>query len=136
MAVDPGEKRLGLAVSDETGSLARPLVVINHVSLKVDAAQIASIADEQKVELILIGAALGSDGMETPASRHSSRLMAEISAQTEIHCILWDESGSTRKTLSVLREMNIRRTKRTGHQDALAAANILQSYLDTPEELR
>ncbi len=136
MAVDPGEKRLGIAVSDETGNLARPLMVIIHVNLKSDAAQIASIADEQKVELIIIGAAFGSEGQETPASRHASRLMAEICLQTETRCVLWDESGSTINTLSILREMNIRKNRRTGHQDDLAAANILQSYLDTPEELR
>lgn len=136
MAVDPGEKRLGLAISDGTASLARPLAIIPHLSLKKDAARIIMIAHEEMVELIIIGAAYGIEGEETPATRHAKRLKDEVGGLTQIPCILWDESNSTKRAQAILVEMNVGRKRRSGHQDDLAATGILQSYLDTPEALR
>ena len=55
MAVDPGEKRIGLAVSDETGTLARGFSVIKHVSLKADCLEIAKLAQDNQITKIIIG---------------------------------------------------------------------------------
>lgn len=130
LAVDPGEKRLGIALSDPTGTLARPLLVLRHVSRAVDAAQIAALAVEHGAERIIIGAALDDEGLPTPQSRHAERLAEAVRQQTSLPVELWDESGSTQAARETRIRMGVSRRKRSGHLDEVAAAVILQSYLD------
>lgn len=130
LAVDPGEKRIGLAVSDLTQSIANPLRVIKHVSRVLDAAQVAQAAVEQKVVLILIGQALDSEGEVGPQARKAERFADAVRAQTDIPVLLWDESGSTQDAQFVRRAMGGSRRSRQGHMDDVAAAVLLQSYLD------
>lgn len=134
LAVDPGEKRLGIALSDPTGTLARPLMVIRHVSRMVDAAQIAGLAVEHGAERIVIGVALDDDGHPTPQSRHAERLADAVRQQTSLPVELWDESGSTQAARETRLSMGVSRRKRSGHLDEVAAAIILQSYLDAHSE--
>ncbi len=130
LAVDPGEKRIGIAISDPTGTIANPLTVVNHVSRLIDAAQIARIAAENAVEVIVVGQALGDDGEVGPAARKSQRMADAIQQQTNLVVELWDESGSTNEARETRFEMGVSRRKRSGHLDELAAVIILQSYLD------
>ena len=130
LAVDPGEKRLGIAVSDPTGTIARPLKVIRHVSRDEDAAAIAREAADQGAVEIIIGQALGDEGQPTPQSRHAERLAEEVRSQTQIKVGLWDESGSTQAARAARLAMGVSRRKRSGHLDDIAATVILQSYLD------
>ena len=130
LGVDPGEKRIGLAISDLTGTIANPLQVLNHVARLVDAAQVARIAAEQGAILIVVGQPLDDEGGIGPAARRSGRMAKAIQSQTEIPVVLWDESFSTQEALSARREMGVRRSKRGGHQDELAATVMLQSYCD------
>jgi len=134
LAVDPGEKNIGIAISDVSATLARPLVVIKHISKLIDASEIARLATENQVVKIIVGMPLGPEGEVIPQSRHSQNLAEAIRAQTSIPVVLWDESGSTKAARKQLIEMNIPVSRRGGHQDALAAAMILQSYLDTTGE--
>jgi len=133
LAVDPGEKRIGLAISDPTGMIANPLTVIQHISRPVDAATISQIAGEQQAGRIIIGQALDIDGRPTTQSRRAARLAAAIRDQTDLPIELWDESDSTQTARSVRMAMGVRRQKRSGHLDELAATVILQSYLDRSE---
>lgn len=130
LAVDPGEKRLGIAVSDPTATIANPLKVLEHVSRVVNAASIAQLACEYGVVLIVIGQALDWDGGATPSSRRAARLAEALREQTDIRVVLWDESGSTREARSARIAMGVNRRKRQGHLDEIAATVILQSYLD------
>lgn len=130
MAVDPGEKRLGVAISDPTATIANPLAVLEHVSREINAASIAQLAREHGAVLIVVGQALSWDGGETPASRRASRLAEAIRAQTETPVVLWDESDSTLEARSARIAMGASRRKRQGHLDEIAATVILQSYLD------
>jgi putative Holliday junction resolvase len=130
MAVDPGEKRIGLAISDPTGTIANPLAVIKHVSRLVDAASIAQMAEENQASLIVVGQALDVEGQPTPQSRRGARLANAIRTQTEIPVELWDESGSTQAARAARLAMGVSRRKRSGHLDDLAATYILQDYLD------
>ncbi|MBP1702931.1 MAG: putative holliday junction resolvase, partial [Chloroflexi bacterium] len=66
LAIDPGEKRLGIAISDLSGTIANPLTVLQHVSRPVDAATIAQLAQEHQVGRIIIGQALDEEGLPTP----------------------------------------------------------------------
>lgn len=130
LAVDPGEKKLGIAVSDLSGSIANPLMVIQHVSRIIDAASIARLAEEQSARLIVVGQALDDDNQPTLQSRRAARLAAAIGNQTIIPVELWDESGSTQAARAARLAMGVSRRKRGGHLDELAATIILQSYLD------
>jgi putative Holliday junction resolvase len=130
LAIDPGEKRIGVALSDPTATIANPMTVIQHVSRTLDAAAIAQIAQENQVALIVVGQALDEDGRPTPQSRRARRLAAAIRSQTDLPVVLWDESGSTQAARAARLAMGVSRRKRRGHLDELAATVILQSYLD------
>ncbi len=130
LAVDPGDKRIGTAISDPTGTIANPLIVIKHISRTVDAAQIALAATEQQARLIVVGQALDQEGLPGVRGRSAMRLAEAIRLQTEIPVELWDESGSTQEARAARISMGVSRQKRSGHLDELAATVILQSYLD------
>ena len=130
LAVDPGEKRLGIALSDPTGTIAGPLAVLEHVARPVDAATIAQLAAENGAGLIVIGQALDDDNQPTPQSRKAQRLAEAIRAQTGLPVELWDESGSTQAAQQARLALGVSRRKRRGHLDDLAATVILQDYLD------
>jgi putative Holliday junction resolvase len=78
LAVDWGRKRLGLAVSDSTWTLARPLDVIEHISRIEDAEKILEIAQENNVDLIIIGVTYDDNHMPTHNGRSAMRLLEEI----------------------------------------------------------
>jgi putative Holliday junction resolvase len=130
LAVDPGEKRLGIALSDPSGSLARPLMVIPHVSRAEDARRIVQLAEAHQAGKIIIGQALDVEGNPTYSGRKAARLAAAVRSQTNLPVKLWDESESTQSARASLLTMGAPQRKRRGHLDALAAAVILQSYLD------
>jgi putative Holliday junction resolvase len=130
LAVDPGEKNIGLAISDPQGIIAHPLAVISHSSRPVDAATIAQIAVENDARLIVVGQALDADDQPTVQSRRASRLAQAIRSQTTLPVVMWDETGSTQTVQAALLEMGVPSSKRRGHQDHLAATYILQTYLD------
>ncbi len=130
LGVDHGEKRIGLAISDPTGTIAGPLSVIQHVSRSVDAAQVAALATEHGAELIVVGQSFDEAGRPNPAGRRAERFAEALKAQTTLPIVLWDESLSTLDARQFRIEMGASRKKRGGHVDDAAAAVILQSYLD------
>lgn len=130
LAVDPGEKRIGIALSDPTGTIANPLTILRHVSRTIDAATIAQLAQEHGAGQIIVGQALDEENQPTLQSRRAYRLAAAIRSQTTIPVKLWDESGSTQAARAVRLAMGVSRHKRRGHMDDLAATYMLQTYLD------
>ena len=130
LAVDHGAKRIGLALSDETGTIAAPLTMVTHVARAIDAAQVADIAAQNDAKLIVIGQSFDEDGNPNPAGRSAGRFAEELKNQTNIPVELWDESFSTQDARAARIEFGVSRKKRAGHQDMLAAVVILQSYLE------
>ncbi len=130
LAVDPGEKNIGLAKSDPLGIGATALCVITHVQMEKDAEMIVQKARECGAEAILIGQPLNEDGSEGPKARHSAKLAEAVRRNFDGEVFLYDEYGTTKQTQALFREMGVRRSKRQGHLDANAAATILQNYLD------
>jgi putative Holliday junction resolvase len=131
LAVDPGEKRLGIAVSDPSGTIANPLTVIPHKSRSADAEAIARIAGEQEADMIVVGQPLDADDQEGFQARKSARLASALRAVTDLPVHLWDESGTTVAARQAQIEIGTPPRKRRGHLDALAATVILQSFLDS-----
>jgi putative Holliday junction resolvase len=134
LAVDPGEKRIGLAVSDETATIANPLGVVNHTARDADAKAVSTRANELGVVLIVVGQALDADGNIGPAARKAQRFADALRIHTSIPITFWDESGSTKTAQQTRRDMGVSKKKRSGHLDDLAAAIILQNYLDANYE--
>lgn len=130
LAIDHGEKRIGLAISDPTGTIANPLAVVKHVSRAIDAAQVAAIAAEQGAGLIVIGQSFDENGQPNLAGRRAARFAEALQGQTDIPIQMWDESFSTQTARAARIQMGVSRKQRAGHLDQLAATVILQSYLD------
>jgi putative Holliday junction resolvase len=130
LAVDHGEKRIGLALSDPTAAIASPFKVIKHVSRVMDAAQVANLAAENEVALIVIGQSYDEEGNPNLAGRRAAKFAEALKDQTQIPIVLWDESFSTQDARATRIEMDVSRKKRAGHTDELAAVLILKSYLD------
>ncbi len=130
LGVDHGEKRIGLAISDLTGTIANPLRIIEHVSRLIDAAQVADIVMQNQIEGIVIGQSFDEEGKPNLAGRRAVRFAEVLKTQTEIPIVMWDELFSTQAARAVRIEIGASRKKRAGHLDELAATIILQSYLD------
>lgn len=130
LAVDPGDRRLGMALSDPTGTIASPLTVLEHTSRQANAAAIIRLAEQHSAARIVVGQSLDSDGKPTFEGRKAARLAGAIRDLCDLPVELWDESFSTARAQDARRAMGIPRSKCSGHMDDLAAAVILQSYLD------
>ena len=109
---------------------ASPLKVIHHVSRVIDAAQVAELASENEVSLIVVGQSYDEDGKPNPAGRRAGRFADELRNQTDLPIEMWDESHSTQIARAARIELGVSRKKRAGHQDEFAAVVILQSYLE------
>ena len=131
LAVDHGEKRIGLALSDPTATIASPFKVIEHVSRPIDAAQVANLASENEVGLIVIGQSFDEEGRPNLAGRRAAKFAEALKQQTQTRVLLWDESFSTQDARATRVEMGVSRNKRSGHLDELAAVMILRSYLES-----
>lgn len=134
MAVDPGEKYIGFAISDESGTIANPLYVIPHVSRIIDAAQAAERASAHGVHKIIVGQSLDEDGNPNKAGRMAANFAEALREQSGLPVILWDEAFSTQDARESRLAMGVSRKKRSGHLDEIAATVILQSYLDAHME--
>ncbi len=130
MAIDPGERRIGVAICDETRLIARPLLVIEHASVEDNAARIAALAREHGANLILVGLALDSEGQVGPQARKGMRLVEALRTHPGLDVEPRDESFSSEAAAQARRAQGGARRKRDP-LDAAAAAVILQEYLDT-----
>jgi putative Holliday junction resolvase len=106
------------------------LKVIEHVSRLMDAAQVANLASENGVALIVIGQSYDEEGRPNLAGRRAAKFAEALKQQTQIPVILWDESFSTQDARAARIEMGVSRKRRSGHMDELAAVMILKSYLE------
>jgi len=130
LAVDYGHKRIGLALSDETGTLAKPLYIVPHVSRVIDAAQVAERAAAHGAGRIVVGVSYDEDGLLNTAGHSAARFADALRQQTALPVVLWDESLTTQDARAVRMAMGASRKKRAGHLDEVAAAVLLQNYLD------
>jgi putative Holliday junction resolvase len=130
LGVDPGEKKIGLALSDPTGLIARPLTTFAHTSRDAAAARIAALAAEHQAEMILIGHALDASGEPGPQARRAERLAEAVRQHTALPVNLHDESYSTQAAHAVMLTTGKKRRARRAQVHTVAAAALLQSYLD------
>lgn len=130
MGLDVGKKRIGVAVSDELGITAQPLKHINRASIDKDMEEILSVADDYAVEKIIVGVPYNMDGSVGPQARAAVKFMEALREKTGKYVEGWDERLSTVAVERVLIEGDVSRGKRKGVVDKLAAAYILQGWLE------
>jgi len=136
LGLDVGEKRVGVALSDPLRLFARPLCVLNRASRAEDFRAIARLICESQVGLVVCGYPIFLDGTEGAQGRRIRRyaeaLETSLAAECPTPVRLWDESYSTREAAVAMAASGRHRTfrERRNWIDAVAAAVILQSYLD------
>ncbi|NGX59781.1 MAG: putative pre-16S rRNA nuclease [Chlamydiae bacterium] len=134
VGIDYGKVRIGLAVSDPSQIIASPLkAVIAKPSLKETATLLLQeISMYEPVEKIVLGLPLMMNGKESPSSKEVRELAKFLEGMTDKTIVLWDERLTTAQVERTLKEAKMRRKKRTQYIDAMAAAAILQNFLDSP----
>lgn len=130
MALDLGDTRIGVALSDATRTIAKAYQVIKRKSRAEDFARYQRIIDEQKVTLLVVGLPVRLDGTDSPQTAWVRDYTAELAANISVPVVLHDEALTTRAAENSLRELGIRGKKARKQVDAVAAALILQSFLD------
>jgi len=137
LALDVGERRIGVAVSDETGLIVTPLATIRRASKVEDFARIAGLLREQRAQGVVIGHPLNRDGSAGPQARRVEKYaqalrLALQGEELDAPVILWDEYLSTRQAEEALAGVGPRSKAPGGRAglDAAAAAIILRDYLE------
>jgi putative holliday junction resolvase len=122
LGVDHGTKRIGLALSDETGTVAQS---VGHVASLADVLKAASVAGQ-----IVVGVPRRLDGTASEQTGRVLKFIETLKAATKLPVVGWDERLTTAQAQRVLIEGNVRRKQRKEKVDQLAAQLMLQSYLD------
>ncbi len=135
MALDVGERRVGIAISDPTGTVARPLQTLVRDSREQDFAALAALVAEHDVGLVVVGRPLSLDGTEGPQARKIARYAEALAAHLSVELVSWDERFTTVTAEEIIRHSRSkkerRRARAAGEIDAVAAAVVLQSYLNS-----
>lgn len=135
LALDVGERRIGVAVGDSPGWLVRPLTVIERTSRVQDFARIGEILAEQAAVGIVVGYPLNDDGSAGSQAQQTTRYARRLAQAVMVPVMLWDERLSTFVAEDLRHDAGLAAKNR--HQpglDAAAAAVILQSYLQSMKE--
>jgi putative Holliday junction resolvase len=133
LAVDAGERRVGIAMSDELRLLASPVTVLDRrrgLAAVLDA--LADLARREGVTQVVVGLPLNADGSEGTQARRAHDFARVAARVIGLPVKMWDERLSTRAAEEIIRAQgrNLRRVRQQGKLDAVAAAAILQDYLD------
>lgn len=132
LALDVGDRRIGVALSDPTGLIASPLTIIRRTSERQDHAAIASLARENGVETVVIGLPRTLRDEIGPQAQRVMRFGDRLAEAVGVPVTYWDERFSTVEAETIAGTRRGRRgSSRSPFVDDLAAAVILQSYLDS-----
>ena len=130
IGIDAGTKTLGLALSDETRTIASPLTVLKRTKFTKDAAQLLEIAAQHRVTGFVLGLPTNLDGTAGPRVQATRAFAKNLNALTELPILLWDERLSTVAAERTLLEADASRKRRAEVVDKVAATIILQGALD------
>jgi len=131
LALDHGSKRIGIAVSDELKVIAQPLEFVAAEPFADVLARLRELVRDKQVELILVGLPRNMDGSYGPAALRVQDVVAALKGALTVPIRTWDERLTSAQANRVLIQGNVRRDKRKEKVDKMAAAILLQSYLDS-----
>ena len=134
MGLDPGEKRIGVAVSDTTRLIASSLEQISRTKFAADAEAILKLYDARQCAGFVIGLPLNMDGSSGPAAQSARAFARNLVAKRDAPLLLWDERLSTAAVTRTLIEGDASRKRRGEVVDKMAAAYMLQGALDAMQE--
>ncbi len=131
LGIDPGTKRIGLAISDRSGTVASPLIVLQRSrSRQHDDAEIARIVRDEEVDIVVVGLPINMDGSHGSAAKAATaearRLATVVGVPVELH----DERRTTVSADRSMLEAGLNAVERRQRVDKVAAAIMLQSWLD------
>jgi putative Holliday junction resolvase len=135
MGLDVGDRRIGIALSDEGASIASPRETLERKGTGKDVARLAELARREDVREIVVGMPFSLDGSMGPQAEKVTRFVEALRGAVELPVVTWDERLSTKGAERALLEADLSRSKRKSVVDRLAAALILQSYLDARREI-
>jgi putative holliday junction resolvase len=130
LALDHGTRRIGVAISDELGMIARPLEFIAAEPFADFLNRLRHLVASNDVELIVVGMPRNMDGSYGPAALKVREFVGVLRTALTIAIELWDERLTSVQANQVLSQAAVRGVKRKEKVDAIAAAILLQSYLD------
>ena len=130
LALDHGTRRIGVAVSDETKTIAQPLEYIPAEPFADFLARLKQLLVEKEIDLILVGLPRNMDGSYGPAAEKVQTFVAALKDAVVVPIKTWDERLTSAQANRVLIQGGVRRAKRKEKVDQTAAAILLQSYLD------
>ena len=130
LALDPGSKRIGVAVSDETKTIAQPLEWIPAEPFAGFLVRLNQLIVEKEIDLVLMGLPRNMNGSYGPAAQKVEAFAAALRSAITVPIKLRDERLTSMQANKMLIQGNVRRDKRKEKVDKMAAALLLQSYLD------
>jgi putative Holliday junction resolvase len=130
MGLDLGTKTIGVATSDLTRQIATPRLTIARKKFADDAKALLELAAAENIGLFVLGLPLNMDGTEGPRCQSTRAFQRNLAKLTDIPIVFWDERLSTVAVTRTMLEADLSLAKRAENVDKLAAAYILQSFLD------
>ena len=131
LALDLGEKRIGVALSDGLKMIAQAHEVFARTSRKADFAHVETIVKANDVSRIVVGLPISLDGTEGPMAKWARDYGGALGEALSLPVAFWDESFTSEMAAESMASQGYSRKKMKGKLDAVAAALILQSYLDS-----
>jgi len=133
LALDHGTKRIGVAISDELKMIAQPLEFISTEPFNAFLARFQQLLRDKEIDLIIVGMPRNMDGSYGPAALKVQEFVAALKGAVTTPIVTWDERLTSVQANRLLIQGNVRREKRKEKVDKMAAAILLQSYLDSRE---
>lgn len=131
LALDHGTRRIGVAISDELKMIAQPLEFIPAEPFEAFVGRLKQILNEKEVELVLVGMPRNMDGSYGSAAQKVNEFIAALRNEIPLPIKTWDERLTSAQANRILIQGNVRRDKRKKTVDKMAAAILLQSYLES-----
>jgi putative Holliday junction resolvase len=138
LGLDIGDKRIGVALSDPQGILASPLTIINCIDERADLKLVLEIINQYQAKQVIIGLPLLMDGSTGHQAEKVKKFANKLGQHTDVPFEFRDERLTTAAARKLMRAKNVgkcRRAKKKATDDAIAAALILQSYLDEEHQV-
>ena len=130
LGLDIGDKRIGVALSDPGGILASPFTIINCRDETADIEAIVNIISQHQVKQIVVGLPRSMNGSLGKQAEKVKAFTQRLCSHTEIPVVFRDERLTTVSARRLMQAINTKKTREKARHDAIAAALILQSYLD------
>ena len=131
MALDVGDKRIGVAISDALLLTAQPRPTLRRKDIRADIEALRLLAQVNEVDKIVVGQPLHMSGHESPQSKKIARFAEQLHTVLDVPIVFWDERLTSFAAEQHLEELGLNWRQRRQHVDKIAAMIILQNYLDS-----